>query len=187
MLYQRYFYLAIIILIFLILMRVYIINIITTRNESEYKDIVEYQTMLVANILTQNPSILSSIGKLRYFPDKSGFFIILDYSGKILVNGDYDGDLAGPLPFDLPTANIVDTAKQGGGYIIFNYKGNIFQLFIYSIPSSPYIVCSGIFTDVYHIDHRQNTWKRKDRILPKKGRGFHHHHHHHNNNNNNGK
>ena len=170
MLYQKYFYLTIIILIFLILMKIYITNIITTRNESEYKDIVEYQTMLTANILSQTPSILSSIKNLRYFPDKSGFFIILNYAGKILVNGDYDGDLNGPLPFDLPTTNIVDTAKQGGGYIKFNYKGNIFQLFVYSIPSSPYIVCSGMFTDVYHIDHRQNTWRRKDRILTKRGK-----------------
>ena len=167
---SQYFYLGIIVIIFFILVRSYVLNIITTRNESEYKDILEYQTMLMANLLAQNPVILPTIGKIRFFPDQSGFFIVFDYSGKMLIHGDYHGDLNGPLPFEIPASQIVELAQQGGGYLKFNYKGSIFQLFVYSIPSSTYIVCAGIFTDPYHVDHRHCTWKRKDRILAKKNR-----------------
>ena len=168
---SKFIYLGVVIVVLLILLRLYISNVMTIRNESEYKDIVEYQTMLLSDILTDNPSILPSIGKLRYFPDKSGFFIVLDYLGKILVHGDFSGDLNGTLPFDLPVTSITDIAKQGGGYVRFNYKGNIFQLFVYSTPSSsPYIVCSGMNTDVHHIDFRQKMWKRQDRFLMKKSR-----------------
>ena len=166
--------------LFLLLMFVYCKNFISTRNESEYKDIVELQTMLVADLLNADNGILNSIGKLRYFPDKSGFFFVLDFSGKLLVHGDYDGDISveSNLPFSIPTKEIVEIAKQGGGHLVFNYKGHVYQSFIYSSSSassslssssspSPYIVCSGLYTDADHIQARSH-WRRLDKTMLKR-------------------
>jgi len=160
--------LCFIFVLFLLLMWNYITNMIHTRNESEYKDITEYQTMLVANLLTKHPVILPSIGKLRYFPDNSGFFMVLNLEGKILVHGNYDGDVsnAEKLPFNVPTKEIVEVAKEGGGYIRYNYKGYIYQTFVYLAPNSPYIVCSGLYVDTQHIQARKR-WKRFDKLMLK--------------------
>lgn len=160
--------LCFIFVLFLLLMWIYITNIINIRNESEYKDIVEYQTMLVANLLTKHPNILPSIGKLRYFPDNSGFFIVLDIEGKILVHGNYDGDVSNidQLPFHIPTKEIVEVAKGGGGYIRYNYQGYIYQTFVYLVPNSSYIVCSGLYVDTQHIQARKQ-WKRFDKLMLK--------------------
>jgi hypothetical protein len=154
------------VVIIIILLFVYIRHILTLRNESEYRDIVEYQTMLVAAMLAHNPSLLSMIGKIRYFPDQSGFFVVLNYSGQILVHGDYDGDLKSEndLPFVIPVGDMVELAKNGGGYVRYNYQGHVYQSFVFAYPNSPYIVCSGLFSDIYHTDKRQR-WKRNDRTV----------------------
>ena len=152
--------------VMLSLLVVYMRHMFTVRNESEYRDIVEYQTMLVAAMLAAQPNLLPTVGKLRYFPDQSGFFIVLDYTGKILVHGDYDGKLDSEqhLPFIIPVNDMVETAKNGGGYIRYNYKGHIYQSFVYGYPNSPYIVTSGLFSDLHHVTKRKE-WKRVDRTV----------------------
>jgi hypothetical protein len=144
-------------------------NVIVTRNEAEYRDIVEYQTMLVAALVHKNPKLIPEFQTVRYFPDQSGFFIILDFDGTLLVHGDYSGDLTQPLPFNWPVTVILDTAKNGGGYIRYNYKGYVYESFIYIYPGSSYIVCSGLFNDHHHIQQRLTQWKRTDRTLLKSG------------------
>lgn len=142
----------------------YFKNTISMRNEAEYRDIVEYQTMLVAAMIKQNPSIVSSVGNLRYFPDNSGFFIVLDLNGKVVTHGDEEDESS----FNLPASDILTIAKEGGGYIRYNYKGNVHDLFIYFYPGSKYIVCSGLFIDNQNINRRLSQWKRYDRTILKK-------------------
>ena len=139
------------------------------RNEAEYRDLVEYQTLLTAALLFKNPSILSTLDQIRYFPDQSGFFIVLNFDGKVLSHGDYDGDVQVDdiLPFHLPVANILETAKNGGGYVKYNYKGYIYDSFVYNHVGSPYIVCSGLYNDPQHIESRVNQWKRVNKSLLK--------------------
>ena len=146
----------------------YLKNAIVTRNEAEYRDIMEYQTMLVAALVEQSPAIIPSISKIRYFPDKSGFFTVLNFQGKLLCHGDYDGNLdEKSLPFNFPVNEIVELAKNGGGYIRYNYKGFIYESFVYVYPDSSYIICSGIYNDLQHIQNRMSTWKRVDKTLLK--------------------
>ncbi len=163
---------AFFILLLFIIIYNYLRSIIDARNESEYRDIIEYQTTLLGHILAENPNVLPTISKLRFFPDKSGFFIVLNYEGKILSHGDYKGEIkdSTTVPFQLPTREMVEIAKNGGGYIRYNYKGYIYQSFVYSLPTSPYIVCSGLFTDIHHIEKRRNQWKRVDKVLFKQPR-----------------
>ena len=143
------------------------------RNESEYRDLVEYQTLLTAALLFKNPSILSTLDQIRYFPDQSGFFIVLNFDGKVLSHGDYAGDVKldnddGVIPFHLPVASIIETAKNGGGYVKYNYKGHIYDSFVYNYVGSPYIVCSGLYSDPQHIESRVHQWKRVDKSLLKR-------------------
>jgi hypothetical protein len=145
----------------------YLKNAIAMRNEAEYRDIVEYQSMLAAALISQNPEIIPSFNKIRYFPDQSGFFVVLDFNGNVLVHGDYSGNLKETLPFNLPINSIMDTARNGGGYVRYNYKGHVYESFIYVYPGSPYIVCSGLFIDLEYIQRRLDTWKRVDRTLLK--------------------
>lgn len=168
--YSYFVCLIICIIVLVILLKLFFENVITIRNESEYHNIVEHQTTLVADILKENPNILPTIKKLRYFPDKSGYFIVLDFSGKILIHGEYDGDLNGSLPFELPVKSIIEIAKNGGGYLKFNYMGFLCKLFVYAAPNSSFIICSGIYTDAEHINDRIQMWKRQNKILPKKCR-----------------
>ena len=148
----------------------YLVMFIDTRNESEYRDLMEQQTVLVSKIIQQQSSIIPTIGKLRYFPDKSGFFVVLNYEGKILVHGDYQGNVQDltNIPFEFPITDITEMARHGGGYIRYNYKGYIYQSFVCSLSNSPYIVCSGLFIDVYHTEKRKKEWKRRDKILFKR-------------------
>lgn len=150
-----------------VLLRLYWKNLIVVRNEAEYRDIVEYQTMLVSALLQKHPELLPSLSRLRFFPDQSGFFIVLNYQGQLLSHGDYEGDLTPPLPFDWPVAEIVALAKAGGGYVKYNYKGFIYESFVHGLASSPFIVCSGLYTDLQHIRTRLDTWQRVDRTLIK--------------------
>jgi hypothetical protein len=128
--------------------------------------------MLVANLITQHPDLIPTVGKVRYFPDRSGFFIVLGFDGKVLVHGDYEGSIETTppkqLPFELPINEIITIAKQGGGYLKMNYKGYIYQMFIYSVLNSPYIVCSGLYIDTYHIKQRRTQWKRMEKTIMKK-------------------
>lgn len=156
---------GVLVLLSFILIWSYLRNAIAMRNEAEYRDIVEYQAMLAAAIISQNPEIIPSFNKVRYFPDQSGFFIVLDFNGNVLVHGDYNGDLKEPLPFNLPLSAIIDAARNGGGYVRYNYKGHVYESFIYVYPGSSYIVCSGLFIDLEYIQKRLETWKRVDRTL----------------------
>jgi len=142
-------------------------NALATRNEAEYRDIVEYQTLLVAALISQQPALIPQLKTLRYFPDQSGFFVVLDLTGQLLCHGDYDGPLDQTLPFHLPVAALVDTARNGGGYVRYNYKGYVYESFAYVYPNSSYVVCSGLFIDVRHIQQRLATWVRVDRTLLK--------------------
>jgi len=160
------------VVLFIFLVRTYILHMIDIRNESEYKDIVEYETMLVSSLISANPEFIPTIGQIRYFPDKSGFFVVLNMSGKLLVHGDYEGDLSTPssLPFALNIPEIVDIARNGGGYLKHNYKGYMFHSFIYASPGSSYIVMSGMYMDTDHIA-RRHEWKRVNKLIGKKHRG----------------
>jgi hypothetical protein len=147
------------------------------RNEAEYRDIIEYQTLLTAALLFKNPSILPTLDKIRYFPDQSGFFIVLNFDGKVLSHGDFENNDTNNdtnnnnsddiLPFQLPVANIIETAKNGGGYVKFNYRGDVYDSFVYNHSGSPYIVCSGLFSDPQHIESRTSRWKRANKCLLK--------------------
>jgi hypothetical protein len=162
---------GVLILLSVTLIWVYCKNAIATRNEAEYRDIVEYQTMLAAALISQHPSLIPDFQKVRYFPDQSGFFVVLDFTGKVLCHGDYDGDIDQPLPFNLPINSILETARNGGGYVRYNYKGHIYESFVYVYPGSSYIVCSGLFIDIHHIQKRLDTWTRVDRTLLKSNSG----------------
>jgi len=137
------------------------------RNEAEYRDIVEYQTMLTSALLFQNPSILSTLNQIRYFPDRSGFFVVLDFDGNVLSHGDYNGKVDESLPFNLPITSLIDAAKNGGGYVKYNYKGYIYDSFVYNYPGSSFIVCSGLYNDPEHIQSRVDNWKRVDKSILK--------------------
>lgn len=158
---------GVLILLSVTLIWVYCKNTISMRNEAEYRDIVEYQTMLAASLISQEPDWIPKFRKIRYFPDQSGFFIVLDFTGKILCHGDYDGDVTQTLPFNFPTSAILDVARNGGGYVRYNYKGFIYESFVYVYPGSSYVVCSGLFMDLHHIQQRLSTWKRVDRTFLK--------------------
>jgi hypothetical protein len=160
----------VLVIILVTLLLVYIRHLYCIRNESEYRDIMEYQTMLVAALLHNQPSLLPLIGSIRFFPDQSGFFIVLNYQGKLLAHGDANipSQPDEELPFFFPSDDIVDIAKSGGGYLRYNYKGHVYQSFIHAHPHSPYIVCSGIFSDTNHINKR-NNWKRSDKTLVRVG------------------
>ena len=70
--------------------------------------------------------------------------------------------------FDLKiTLQDIEIAKNGGGYVKYNYKGYIYESFVYNFEGSPYIVCSGLFNDPKHIQNRAEMWKRTDRTLLK--------------------
>jgi hypothetical protein len=137
------------------------------RNEAEYRDLVEYQTMLTSALLFKNPSILPTLSHVRYFPDQSGFFVVLNFDGNILSHGDYDGNMNEILPFNVPVTSIIEIAKNGGGYVKYNYKGYIYDSFVYNYPGSPFIVCSGLYNDPQHIQSRTHLWKRQDKSLLK--------------------
>ena len=158
---------GVLLLLSFVLVWIYCKNAITVRNESEYRDIVEYHTMLAAALISQHPSWIPDFQKVRYFPDQSGFFVVLDFTGKVLCHGDYDGSLEETLPFNFPINSLLDTARNGGGYVRYNYKGYIYESFIYVYPGSAYVVCSGLFIDLHHIQQRLDTWKRVDRTLLK--------------------
>ena len=155
-------------LIVVLLLYLYLKYIIVLRNEAEYRDIVEYQTLLTAALLHNTPEILSTLDKIRYFPDQSGFFIVLNFEGEVVSHGDVDSSSdASPTTFQLPVATIIETAKNGGGYVKYNYKGFIYDSFVYNHVGSPYIVCSGIYNDSQHIESRVDRWKRIDKCLLK--------------------
>lgn len=168
---EQWILLIIIIILFLLLCKVYIANLIELRNESEYRDIVEYEVMLAAQLLSVDPKLLNTLGKIRFFPDNSGFFIVIDFNGSLLVHGDYNGNLSdtSKLPFELPVKDIIDTAKQGGGYIRYNYRGNLYQSFIYPVPDSNMILSSGLIIDSAFIKKRQQ-WKRYDKTMMKRNK-----------------
>lgn len=156
--------LGIVCLLSFVLLVSYFKNTIAMRNEAEYRDIVEYQTMLLAAMIKQNAELVKSAGNLRYFPDSSGFFMVLDLDGKVVAHGDDEDENS----FNLPISEILTVAKEGGGYVRYNYKGNVHDLFIYLYPGSKYIVCSGLFVDNQNITRRLSKWKRYDRTILKK-------------------
>jgi hypothetical protein len=155
--------------IVVVLLVAYTQHLCAMRNESEYRDIMEYQTMLVAALLKEQPSLLKTISQIRYFPDQSGFFIVLDYDNKLLAHGDYHGDLTQKVPFDLPAKDLVDLAKQGGGYMRLNYRGHLYDFFVYAYANSPFVVVSGLSVDSHHVANRCN-WKRVQRTLMRKAK-----------------
>lgn len=146
----------------IILISLYIHSIVNVRNESEYRDVVEYQTTLVGNLLLLQPTLLPSLGRIRYFPDQSGFFVVIDYEGKILANG----DPASASAQSFPVQDIIQLAKNGGGYLRHNYRGELYQTFVYANPQSPYIVCSGLFVDSSQMN-RRTKWRRTTKMMCK--------------------
>lgn len=140
------------------------------RNEAEYRDVVEYQTMLIAALLVKNPGILATLNQIRYFPDQSGFFVVYDVQGKLLTHGDFNCDISAindNLSLNMPTSQILEVAKNGGGYVQYNYKGYVYDTFVYNYTGSPYIVCSGLYNDPQHIQYRMDKWKRSNKSLLK--------------------
>jgi hypothetical protein len=131
------------------------------RNEAEYRDIIEYQTMLIAALLDQHPDLLNTLHTIRYFPDQSGYFTILNFDGKIVSQIPECSNSS--LPVDI----IIETARRGGGYVKYNNQGNIYDCFAYSYPGSKYIVCSGIFNNPHNIQTREHKWKQIDKSLLK--------------------
>lgn len=154
-------------LLLVLLLWTYGKTLIISRNEAEYRDIVEYQTMLASALLQQVPEAVPALARIRYFPDRSGFFLVLDFQGQVLCHGDYDGKLQGDLPFHIPVAEMVTLARSGGGYVKYNYKGFIYESFVYASPDSPFIVCSGLFNDLQHIQDRYANWQRVDKTILK--------------------
>jgi hypothetical protein len=149
-----------------VLLTSYFKNAIAIRNESEYRDIVEHQVMLMSALIKQNPELIKRIENIRYFRDHSGFFIVLDTTGKIVAHGDRESTEESTL--NLPINDILNIAKEGNGYIKYNHRGHIHELFVYICPGSKYIVCSGLFIDNHHVNRRLLNWKRVDRTILKK-------------------
>lgn len=145
-----------------ILIHLYFSNVVELRNESEFKDIVEYQVRLAVQLLSENPQIISSLSKVRFFPDRSGSLIVLDYNGKLLTDG---SDLG--LTDHETVKKIVQVAKHGGGYVRYFHGGGIFNAFILPVPNQNQIVMSGLFIDKDHILNRKQ-WRRCDQPMIKK-------------------
>ena len=131
------------------------------RNEAEYRDIIEYQTMLVAALLEQHPDLLETLQTIRYFPDQSGFFTVLNFEGIIV------SQIAQNSNLNLPIEVIIETARKGGGYVKYNSQGNIYDSFVYTYPGGKYVVCSGLFNNPHNIHTREQTWKQTDKSLLK--------------------
>lgn len=167
----------IILLIFLVglLITIYAHNQMINRNESEYMDIIEYQTMSMSALLSQSDptlnsstkSLLNSISNIRFFPDLSGKFYIFDMNGKIwdIKSQNFISDPS------LPTSSIVKIITDGntGGYIRFIKDGLAFRMFVYGVKindKNTFIVGSGLYIDQQHIDER-NNWSRKQKTIYK--------------------
>lgn len=146
------------------------------RDESEYKDLLESQVRLVAQIMSdkqnQTPAFIKTVSQLKFFPDQSGSFFIIDFQGNLYCNGDDEFcgvvDLTKPndLHYQYPYQDIIQAARDGGGYIKFNWKGMQFLAFIQNIPSSNLIIGSGLFTDSSSCKRRKK-WNIKQRIKPR--------------------
>ena len=148
------------------------------RDESECKDIVEAQTHLASQMLAQQPKreTIQAIKNLRYMPDKSGYFYVLDYTGHMYCHGEsgiegkYDmTSPTCPLPFSKPVKDIVAVARKGGGFLKYNWKGGQKSTYVCPVAGSNLIICSGLMTDTESVKRRKR-WKKVGDKFTKKGK-----------------
>lgn len=152
---------GLIVLMSIVGVMVYMHRVYIERNESEYQHIVEYQTMLLSALISQESStqsLLTTIPKIRFFPDQSGSFVILNTGGKILTQTQ--------STYYYPVQRIVELAQSGGGWIRFSVDGSPFDCFVHHLANTDLIVCSGLYADASDIESRSN-WKRAKRYLLK--------------------
>lgn len=131
------------------------------RNECECKDIMECQAEQLAGILKHHnsESLFKTISSLRFLPDKSGYFVIMDYEGTIYAHGGLEwSGKEKTLPICFPTSDIVNVAKNGGGYVKYEHEGRQNTMYIVGVPEQRIIVCSNLPTDSQSVRKRQR-WR----------------------------
>ena len=152
---------ALLILHLVLLSWIYVKDLIRIRNENEYKNVVEVHAEFLAKLLVADPNLIHCLEEnselLRFLPDGSGFLVVLDDTGKTLFHGNPDG-------CTLPSAEVLETAKLGGGYLRHAHHGRLFQCYVCVIPGSPFVVCSGLFMDTETVKERCD-WKQKHQTL----------------------
>lgn len=144
------------------------------RDESECRDIMESEVILLSKILSKNSSLdmIKIISKLHYFPDDSGSFFVMDYQGKLWCHSEHDH--VGPtdltqshnLSFHLPHEDIIRVARQGGGYVRYEWHGRQKLTFVHPVANTPYIVGSGLCVDS-DSQLRRRVWNVKQKLKPR--------------------
>lgn len=149
------------------------------RNESECKNIMEWQTDQIANIISNSNyvnDLFETIRRLRFLPDNSGFYFILDYSGNLYCYGkdNWYGKLnvnKTNLPVSIPFQEIIEKAKKGGGYVKYGWKGRQKSCYISPCKGKSFITCGTIFTDKKSIQQRRK-WALHQKGFIKRGRNY---------------
>lgn len=146
------------------------------RDESEYKDIMETEVSLLAQVLAQasdQKQMIDIVTNLKYFPDGSGRFFILDYEGNLYCHGEsgFCGrinlrDQSNSLPFNVPHEDIVSIARDGGGYIKYDYYGVQHLAFIQPVPNTKLIVGSSLGVD-HNSKMTRKLWKLDQKLKSK--------------------
>jgi len=144
------------------------------RNECECKDLMECQTNQLATILSNNSSdqLYKTISTMRFFPDDSGSYFVMDYNGTIYADSELgicEKKDVKEVPVHRPFTKIVDLAKKGGGYVKYEWKGRQKTAYVKPVPEQNLLLCSSMYTD-WHSIKKRRKWNLVQKQYTKQGK-----------------